>query len=456
MVATLMHGGSGMIQFFARRTERSRKRADSGFTLIELLVTIIILGVLSAVVVFAVRGAGDKGQSSAYAIDAKTIRTAQEAFCAKNGRYGSGQELVAGQFLSEVPTYHHTEAVAPTPDSSGNCPGSGDLSKASFYITCDATKPGCGGGGATRLAWQQQNSGSTTLSFEDVSFVDTQKGWAVARGGNIRNTTDGGTTWNLQTSGTALDLLEVDFVDATHGWAVGWAGTSHVIVATVDGGANWVQQTNYPAAPDVPTNSRFDGVDFIDVNRGWIGASDGLILATVDGGATWTVQHPLDTARDNIRTIRFLDSQYGWAGAGFGEVWHTDNGGASWALQAVPSGGATTGVKFANASKGWAVGVGTEKIHGSTNGGVTWTLMPTIGLGSNRTGIDSVNERRAWAVGLVSGGRGAVLRTEDGGATWQDQPIPNTGSVNGIDFVDAAHGWIVGTSGKIWRLGPVA
>ena len=91
------------------RPKESRASSQNGFTLIELLVVIIILGVLSAVVVFAVRGAGDKGSSAAKATDVQTVRTAEEAFCAKVGRYGTMQELagivqVNGQthkFLSE-------------------------------------------------------------------------------------------------------------------------------------------------------------------------------------------------------------------------------------------------------------------------------------------------------------------------------------------------------------------
>lgn len=46
-----------------------KRHGQGGFTLIELLVVIIILGVLSSVVVFAVGGIGDKGQAAAYATD---------------------------------------------------------------------------------------------------------------------------------------------------------------------------------------------------------------------------------------------------------------------------------------------------------------------------------------------------------------------------------------------------
>ena len=90
-------------------SRRPRRRDERGFTLIELLVVIIILGILSAVVVFAVRGTGDKGQANAYKIDQRTVQTAEEAFCAKFGRYGTMAELVSPPdggkgFLSEEST----------------------------------------------------------------------------------------------------------------------------------------------------------------------------------------------------------------------------------------------------------------------------------------------------------------------------------------------------------------
>lgn len=85
-------------------------RSQRGFTLVELLVTIVVLGVLSAIVVFSVRGVGDRGQQSAYRVDARTIEIAEEAHFAIFGSYVDEDALV-GTFLSQPSTYHDVLAT---------------------------------------------------------------------------------------------------------------------------------------------------------------------------------------------------------------------------------------------------------------------------------------------------------------------------------------------------------
>ena len=63
---------------------RNKNLIERGFTLVELLVVIVILGVLAAVVVFAVSGITDKGKSSACKIEVRTVNTAIQAFNAKS------------------------------------------------------------------------------------------------------------------------------------------------------------------------------------------------------------------------------------------------------------------------------------------------------------------------------------------------------------------------------------
>jgi len=77
-------------------------RGPEGFSLVELLVVIVILGILASVVVFAVGGIGDTGQQSACSADAQTIRTAVEAYRARNGltTQPTENQLVNGNFLA--------------------------------------------------------------------------------------------------------------------------------------------------------------------------------------------------------------------------------------------------------------------------------------------------------------------------------------------------------------------
>lgn len=81
-----------------------RLRSQDGFTLIELLIVIIILGVLAAIVVFAVGAFSDRGDAAACKADKKTVEVAQEAHKAKNSVYASSvQELKDEDYIREVP-----------------------------------------------------------------------------------------------------------------------------------------------------------------------------------------------------------------------------------------------------------------------------------------------------------------------------------------------------------------
>ncbi|AIA01588.1 type II secretion system protein [Streptomyces noursei] len=91
-----------------QRTRALDETTEAGFTLIELLVVIVILGILSAIVVFSVRGINDKGQESACKTDKSTIQTAEEAYFASGGRgaYGKMADLVGGGFLSNASDWY--------------------------------------------------------------------------------------------------------------------------------------------------------------------------------------------------------------------------------------------------------------------------------------------------------------------------------------------------------------
>jgi prepilin-type N-terminal cleavage/methylation domain-containing protein len=85
-----------------RRFGQAAAFGAAGFTLVELLVTIVILGVVSAVVVFAVGGLRAQGQSSACATDRSALEAALEAHRAHTGTYAGEAELVAaGQLRTE-------------------------------------------------------------------------------------------------------------------------------------------------------------------------------------------------------------------------------------------------------------------------------------------------------------------------------------------------------------------
>ena len=87
--------------------KRYKEEGAEGFTLIELLIVIVILGILSTVVVFAVQGITNKGQGNSCKADKNTLEVAVEAYNANNGAYPTTMaQLVSGGLIRSASQYY--------------------------------------------------------------------------------------------------------------------------------------------------------------------------------------------------------------------------------------------------------------------------------------------------------------------------------------------------------------
>jgi prepilin-type N-terminal cleavage/methylation domain-containing protein len=80
-----------------QRLKRQRDAGEiDGFTLIELLIVIVVLGILAAVVIFALGGVTGKSAIAACQADGATVSTAISAFNAQNPGTPVTQALLLG------------------------------------------------------------------------------------------------------------------------------------------------------------------------------------------------------------------------------------------------------------------------------------------------------------------------------------------------------------------------
>jgi general secretion pathway protein G len=87
---------------------KKRMQEDEGFTLIELLIVIVVLGILAAIVVFALSNQTSNSATAACKADAKSVEVAQEAFRAQQpATYAANLAALVPTYLRSAPSAAH-------------------------------------------------------------------------------------------------------------------------------------------------------------------------------------------------------------------------------------------------------------------------------------------------------------------------------------------------------------
>lgn len=303
-----------------------------------------------------------------------------------------------------------------------------------------------GGGGTFMRSTDAGATWSTSFaigsSVNAMHFVSSSLGFAVGDQGFIARTNDGGQTWTPQTSSVQTTLNDVHFFDANLGLAV---GDSNTMLRSTDGGATWTKIT-------MPPHGNAYGVRFANANIAVAVGSNGARLRSTDGGASWTrLDTPVAGCQTcTLRSVAFTSATTGFAvGDQSNSILRTDDAGLTWAsVPGANAAGATDGscgfgaIDFSGAN-GIAAATCGWVAH-TSDGGVTWTKFPAVGLK-----LETDTYGVAFGTGAVAvavGGEGQIYRTTNAGVSWTSIfPQRDGQALWNVYFDNASTAYIVGT-----------
>lgn len=214
-----------------------------------------------------------------------------------------------------------------------------------------------------------------------------------------------------QPAATGPRVSKALLLDATRaGERIVAVGERGIVLYSDNEGASWSQGA-------VPVDETLTSVNFADAKHGWATGHDAIILATEDGGANWVLQH-IDPSLDvPLLDVYFESPTSGFAVGGRGNLFRTTDGGKTWTNQVVLTrdefdshlfqiGRATSGSYFMASEQG--------VLYRSDDGGANWTQLDSPYRGSF-FGLITIPSGRVIAFAML----GHVAVSDDNGNTWR-------------------------------------
>ncbi len=276
--------------------------------------------------------------------------------------------------------------------------------------------------------WQRKTS-RVGLNLNSIDFVSEQEGYAVGDRGNLYKTTNGGSFWLLRNQVQLGPVDDVSIRDYGNMYAVGAAGSLYH--ATSYGGYGWVKRES----------GTTDDLHSVAANRASneivAGGSAGAVVRSVNRGGSWQPESALSSAT-TWQAVAFGSTQ-----AYLGGQDCSIGGSSSGLLQGPVPPDALRGISLSGTT-GLAVG-DQGKVVRSGDGGGSWQLVSEL-----TPPVLNATQQVSASVSYAVGEDGAFLGTQDGGAHWSVTAIA-TASLYGVHFGSATQGVAVGAQGTILR-----
>jgi photosystem II stability/assembly factor-like uncharacterized protein len=240
--------------------------------------------------------------------------------------------------------------------------------------------------------------------------------FAVGKNGALARTTDGGATWTSLSVSTSSNVLDVSFPSESVGYALDDAGS---VLRTDNGGASW-------KILDTGTTSRPNALLALDANKVLLIGPRGIRRSTNGGGGFTRVRGKALTRARLVDFDRVRGTVFAF---GFDSLFTSRDSGKSWRkLRRPPTQAGLAAVDFVRGSRGFGLTLD-GRVWETRNRGRRWRELPGIG---NESAFELVfvNTRTGYAAVRQFAGEyaeGYVLRTADGGRTWQPQLVADEG-----------------------------
>jgi photosystem II stability/assembly factor-like uncharacterized protein len=170
----------------------------------------------------------------------------------------------------------------------------------------------------------------------------------------------------------------------------------------------------------------------------------------------WKINRVKDSG--DLVTVFFTSSEKGWVAGDNGYLAWTADAGRNWTKQDLGTSETINEIYFRNDDNGYLVAG--RKFFQTRDGGRTWRevqIYKTGAFGKNRPEFLSIrfaDKKRGIVIGSVLNSQdrvvdSLVMRTDDGGETWERIIVPSKKELYHLDFVGSSQCWIVGDEGLV-------